>query len=374
MAEKLVAIAAGGTAGHVNPALALAEELSARGLEVLFFGQPQKLEGRLVPEAGFELSPLRVSGLDRSRPWTAVSALLRLARARRVVDEVFRDRPRPAAAVGFGAYVEVPLLGWCHDHGVPYAIHEQNSVVGLANRMMAAHARAICVAYPQAAEALVELAGPTTEVVETGNPVRASIVAGDGARARERHGIPPTAQLLVVFGGSLGARSINETMASIASRLLAHHPSLHVIHGTGREGFEAAEAALSLDGSMASRWHLEPYLDDMGDVLAAADLAVCRAGASSVAELAAAHVPAVLVPYPHATADHQTTNARWLADAGCAIVVPDDELQTPGFAETLDGLLGDGSRLEAMAASAAALGGERAAARLADVVCSLARG
>ena len=151
MNDKMtVAIAAGGTAGHINPALALAEELRDRGHHVVFVGQSHKLEGRLVPEAGFDFVPITVTGFDRSRPWTALSSLWRVNKAKRSLASLFSKVGKPDAAIGFGAYVEVPLLGWCKDAGVPYLLHEQNSVPGLANKMMSSHAARVCISVPAA--------------------------------------------------------------------------------------------------------------------------------------------------------------------------------------------------------------------------------
>ncbi len=366
----LVAIAAGGTAGHVNPALALAEELTRRGEDVLFFGQSTKLEGRLVPEAGFELVPLVVRGFDRSKPWTAVSAAAKLMKAKRDVREVISART-PEVAVGFGAYVEVPLLSECDRAGIPTVIHEQNSVVGLANRMMAKKAREVCISFPQAEAGFEGSLGPETKLVFTGNPVRRSVIEGNGARARESRGIPGDAEILVCFGGSLGAVALNEALAELKTRLLSVG-GLHVIHATGAEGYDATAAALALTPEEVERWHLSAYVNDMGDVLAASDLALCRSGASSVAELAAVALPSILVPYPHATADHQRVNASWLADAGAARIVDNDDLQTPAFADELVALLEDADQREAMAEAARSLGSAKAASLLADEVLSAA--
>ncbi len=367
----LVAIAAGGTAGHVNPALALAEELRSRGEDVLFFGQSTKLEGRLVPEAGFELVPLTMRGFDRSRPWTAVSAAAKLMKARKAVKGVIAER-RPAVAVGFGAYVEVPLLTECDHAGIPTLIHEQNSVVGLANRMMAKRAREVCISFPQAEAGFEGSLGPETRLVFTGNPVRRSVIEGDGARAREKRGIPTEAEVLVCFGGSLGAASINEALVHLKETLLSVE-GLHVIHATGADGFDATSEALALSEAEAARWHLSAYVDDMGDVLAASNLALCRSGASSVAELAAVALPSILVPYPFATADHQRTNASWLADAGCARIVDDDDLEAERFREELLSLLADGPERERMRERARSLGSAGAAEHLAREVLSFAR-
>lgn len=366
-----IAIAAGGTAGHINPALALAEELRGRGHEVEFFGRPSKLEGTLVPQAGFPLVDVEVTGFDRSRPWTALSSLWRVWSAKRALARRFREKGAPDAAIGFGAYVEVPLLGWCRDAHVPYLIHEQNSVPGLANKMMAPHAERVCISVP-AAKAVFEDAEKPGHVVLTGNPVRRSVIDGDRARGRESLGVPADATLLLVFGGSLGARTLNEGMARLKDRLLAV-PGLYVVQSTGKGGYDEAAAALALTPEEAERWKLVSYIDDMGDVLAAADLVLSRAGASSIAEIAAVGVPSILVPYPFATADHQTTNARFLVDEKAAVLFKDDEVATDAFADALLGLISKPGQRAAMRACASRLAQSRAAAALADQVESVAR-
>ena len=190
MTDKMtVAIAAGGTAGHINPALALAEELHDRGHHVVFVGQSRKLEGRLVPEAGFDFVPITVTGFDRSRPWTALTSLWRVNKAKRALASHFSKVGKPDAAIGFGAYVEVPLLGWCKGAGVPYLLHEQNSVPGLANKMMNSHAARVCISVP-AARSVFEREGDPDHVLMTGNPVRRSVIEGDRARGRKALGVP----------------------------------------------------------------------------------------------------------------------------------------------------------------------------------------
>lgn len=359
-----VAIAAGGTAGHINPALALAEELRRRGHHVTFYGRPSKLEGTLVPAAGFELVDVEVTGFDRSRPWTAVSSVWRVWQAKRALARRFGEGAAPDVAIGFGAYVEVPLLGWCKDAHVPYLLHEQNSVPGLANKMMSSHASRVCISVPAAREVFAR-EGEPDHVVLTGNPVRASVIAGSREAGRKALGVPADATMLLVFGGSLGARTLNEGMAALKGRLLAVE-GLHVVQSTGKAGYEDAAAALALTEEESVRWHLESYIDNMGDVLAAADLVLSRAGASSIAEIAALGVPAVLVPYPFATADHQTTNARYLTDAGAAVLFADDEVATPAFGEKLLELLEHADERQAMREAAAGLAQDQAAAKLAD--------
>ena len=367
-----VAIAAGGTAGHINPALALAEELRGRGHHVTFYGRPSKLEGRLVPAAGFELVPVEVTGFDRSRPWTAITSMYRVGAAQRALARRFKTLGAPDVAIGFGAYVEVPLLMWCRGSHVPYLLHEQNSVPGLANKMMASDAARVCISVP-AAEAAFERNGDASHVVLTGNPVRASVINASAEAGRESLGIPDGATVLLVFGGSLGAKTINEGMAALKGRLLGID-GLYVVHSTGKDGFEATVDALALTPDEQKRWRVMPYIDNMGDVLAASDLVLSRAGASSIAEIAALGIPAVLVPYPFATADHQTTNARYLTDAGAAVLFKDDEVKGAAFADELVGLLESPERRAAMREAARGLAQDKAASKLADQLEAVARG
>lgn len=368
MADTLeVAIAAGGTAGHINPALALAEELRSRGHHVTFFGQTRKLEGTLVPEAGFDFFPIRVTGFDRARPWTLVSALWRMRTAERSLTAHFAEVGAPDVAVGFGAYVEMPLMRWCNAHDVPYVLHEQNSVPGLANKTCAHDATTVCVSLPQATSAFDEHVGAQTALVVTGNPVRQSVIHADRAKGRAAFSVPEDKTMLLVFGGSLGARHLNEGVVALKDELLAR-PDLYVVHSTGKQLFDEVEAALDLSPEQRERWRVMPYIDNMGEALAAADLVLSRAGASSIAEIAALAVPSVLVPYPQATADHQTTNAHYLVDNGAALLLPDDQIDTPKFAEDVLGLLDDPQRRGRMRAAARDLGQDRAAKSLADQV------
>jgi len=365
-----VAIAAGGTAGHINPALALAEELAARGHQVEFFGQPKKLESTLVPQAGFPFNPIDVTGFDRSRPWTLVSALWRMRAAQKTIGRHFGSE-RPDVAVGFGAYIELPLINWCHAQGIPCVIHEQNSVPGLANKTSAAKVKTVCVSLPVAIDAFRGKVGPDTQIVVTGNPVRQSVIRADRAQGRRDLGIPEDATMLLVFGGSLGARHLNQGVAALKSKLLSRR-DLYVIHSTGKGEYDSVVQELALTQEESARWRVMPYIDRMGEALAAADLVLSRAGASSVAEIAALAVPSVLVPYPFATADHQTTNARYLVDAGAAVLLPDEKIDTPEFEDDLLGLVDDPARRQAMRDAARGLAQDKAALALADQVESAA--
>lgn len=368
MGKKLsVAIAAGGTAGHINPALALAEELSARGHDVAFFGQSRRLEGTLVPQAGFELTSLDVTGFDRSKPWTLFSALWRMRKAGRTLTKHFGEVGAPDVAVGFGAYIELALMQWCSKQGIPYVLHEQNSVPGLANKTASAKAERVCISLDAARDAFVSRVSSPDRIVLTGNPVRRSVVDASREAGRAAFGVGEDETLLLVFGGSLGARHLNEGVAALKGELLACE-GLRIVHSTGKELYDEVVAQLQLTDEEAKRWSVRPYIDNMGEALAAADLVLSRAGASSIAEIAALSVPSILVPYPFATADHQTTNARCLVDAGAAEMVADDDIDTEKFRGAVLDLVRDGARRDEMRQKAAGLGQAQAAAALADVV------
>ena len=370
MAKLEVAIAAGGTAGHVNPALALAEELRARGHNVRFYGQTRRLEGKLVPEAGFELVPIDVTGFDRSRPWTLFTALYHLAAEKRRLLKLMESKPEytPDVAIGFGAYIELPLMQAAAKKHIPVVLHEQNSVPGLANKQSAKSADLIAIAQPAVKEIFDAKKGAHTQIEVIGNPVRQSVLCGDAAAGRKRLGIPEDAFVLLVFGGSLGAAHLNAAITSRAHELLKND-SVHIIHSTGEADYEKTlEAVKSFSAEEQARYHVRPYIDDMGDMLAGADACVSRAGASSVAEISALAVPAILVPYPHATADHQTTNARFLVDSGAAVLVKDDQLDEKLFDEQLSRLINDESYRLGMKAASAGLAQDQAALRLADAL------
>jgi UDP-N-acetylglucosamine--N-acetylmuramyl-(pentapeptide) pyrophosphoryl-undecaprenol N-acetylglucosamine transferase len=345
-------IAAGGTAGHVVPALSVADELRAEGAEVAFIGG-ERAELELVPAAGYELHPIRAAGLNRRNPLRAARALgLAVAgagRAARLLREL-----RPDAVLGAGGYVAGPVGVAAVLRRVPLVLAEADSHLGLTNRALAPFARRVCLAF-----ALRGRGG--RRYLVTGRPVPPP--ATDRAAARGRLGIGADETSVLVFGGSLGARSINE--AAIAA--FGEAP-FHVLHVAGQRDYEALR-----ERERGQRYDLRPYLDleTFGQALLASDLVVARSG-GSVFEIALYGRPAVLVPYPHATADHQTTNARWMADAGAAVVIADDELTGPLLARTTAELLGDRGRLAAMARASSGLARPDAAAAVAHEVLAAA--
>ncbi|MHB1859852.1 MAG: UDP-N-acetylglucosamine--N-acetylmuramyl-(pentapeptide) pyrophosphoryl-undecaprenol N-acetylglucosamine transferase [Solirubrobacteraceae bacterium] len=345
VASRIV-IAAGGTAGHVVPALAVADELRSRGVEVHFVGGA-RAEAELVPAAGYPFSQLSVEGLSRSNPLKALRALARAALALPAAGRLLAELA-PAAVLGGGGYASGPVGLAALAAGVPLVLSEADSHVGLANRLLAHGARRVCLAFPPR-----DGVAPARCRV-TGRPVPAPKAQRE--RERERAGIEPQERCVVVFGGSLGARSIN--LAAIDA--LA---GLRVRHVCGRRDHDE----LAARGPLPWRYELIDYLDSDGfdRVLATADLIVARSG-GSVFEIAAHGLPAVLVPYPHATGGHQRGNARWMADAGAATVIDDAGLTPPRLRAVVAELLADRPRLSRMAAASRALARPHAAAEIAD--------
>lgn len=360
-----VLLSGGGTAGHIYPALTVADRLRADGHEVGFVGTPNGPEARLAKEAGLVFHAIRARGFDRSRPLTLPLALGRLAGSALRAWSLL-GRERPDVVVGFGGYVSLPVGAAAVVRRVPLVLHEQNSVPGMANRALSRRACAVGVTYRDS----VGRMKPGTRCEVTGNPVRESVLAADRECGRAALGLPDDAVVLLVFGGSRGARHINEAVVGLRDRLLSHE-AVHVVHVAGRDEVTAVKAALEgADGT--DRYRVYDYIEDMGSAIAAADVIVARAGATSIAEITALGRAAVLVPYPYATEDHQTLNARDVGRAGGAVLVPDADLDAEVFAETLEDLLADDARRAEMAAASRDLGVPDAADRLEKLILECA--
>ena len=251
---------------------------------------------------------------------------------------------------------------------MPVVVHEQNSVMGMANKFLAKRAASVALTYEVAGKDVAD----ASKLVVTGNPVRASIASATRAEGRLMLGVPEDATMLVVFGGSLGARHINQAVCALKSRLLAVD-DLYVVHITGPKEYDSVVECLALSKEESRRWTVMAYQDRMPETLAAADCAISRAGATSLAEISALGLPALLVPFPYATEDHQTTNAKAYVASGAAFMLPDDALDSEEFSEKLFALIEDESVRGAMRKAASGFETQDAAAKLAEVVCRCAR-
>ncbi len=341
--------------------MAVADELRASGATVSFLGTRERIEADLVPAAGYEIDFLKVRGIDRGNRLRGALAGVEAIAAVGTASRVLRHR-RPDVVMGGGGFVAGPaglaaVLG-----RTPLVLTEADSHLGLANRLLAGRARRVCLAFP--------IPGREGErYTVTGRPVPAAVLAADRVAARERFGIRPGARCLLVMGGSQGARSINEcAIAAFAERA---GRDFDVVHLAGQRDFAALQERLA-SASHSQRYTLLAYEPDLGDCLAACDLVLGRSG-GSIFELTAAGRPAVLVPYPHAAAGHQEGNAAWMAEAGAAAVIRDDELDAERLATEVASLLWDDERLGAMAAASASLAKPDAARRIADEVLAAVR-
>lgn len=345
--------------------MAVAAELRASGAEVSFLGTREKIEADLVPAAGYEIDFIKVRGIDRKNPLRAAragfEALGAVAAARRALRERGAD-----VVMGGGGYVAGPAGLAASLSGTPLVLTEADSHLGLANRLLARRARRVCLAFP--------IAGREGErYLVTGRPVPAAVLAADRGAARERFGIAPEARCLLVVGGSQGARSVN--FAAIEALAERGGRDFHVLHLAGERDHDELRRRLDA-AAHGERYTLLAYEPDLGDVLAAADLVLGRAG-GSIFEVTAAGRPAILVPYPHATGDHQSANAAWMERAGAATVVADSELGGGAGAERLRveiaAIFDEPGRLEAMATASRFLARPDAARRIADEVLGALR-
>ncbi|HEX5763469.1 MAG TPA: UDP-N-acetylglucosamine--N-acetylmuramyl-(pentapeptide) pyrophosphoryl-undecaprenol N-acetylglucosamine transferase [Solirubrobacterales bacterium] len=336
--------------------MAVADELRASGAEVSFLGTRERIEADLVPAAGYEIDFVRVRGIDRRNPLRAARAGLEALGATTTAARAIRRRGADVV-LGGGGFVAGPAGLGAVLTRTPLVLTEADSHLGLANRLLAGRAKTVCLAFPIAGR-------DGSRYVVTGRPVPAAVLEADRGAARGRFGIEPGERCVLVMGGSQGARSINE--CALAAFAEQEGRDFAVVHVSGRRDFASLRHRL-VAAPYKDRYTLLPYEPGLGDCLAACDLVVGRSG-GSIFELTATGRPAILVPYPHASAGHQATNAVWMAEAGAAVVIRDDELEADRLAVEVKALFDDPTRLGAMAAASAALAKPDAARRIADLV------
>jgi UDP-N-acetylglucosamine--N-acetylmuramyl-(pentapeptide) pyrophosphoryl-undecaprenol N-acetylglucosamine transferase len=366
-ASPTIVIGAGGTGGHIYPGLALAEAIRevAPGAQIIFTGTERGLERRLVPAAGFQLRTFDMIPFAGRSRYLMPAALVRASlQARRLLRWVGAD-----VAIGMGGYSSAPLIAGARLAGVPSLIHESNAVPGRANRFSARFTRNVAVAF----EASVPHFRGLRDYRVVGMPLMPELAAFDRAalrdRARRRLGVTGDTCLVMVNGGSQGATRLNEAAVELAARW-RNRADLRFVVKAGREGSGELNRRLAAAGAHGIATAVD-YIDRMDLAYAASDLMVCRAGSATVAELGRVGLPAVLVPYPHAPHDHQTRNARVLADGGAAVLLPDAQVGAERLGEVLGPLIADPVRRARMGAAARATGQDEAAARLAAWVLEL---
>ena len=354
-----VLIAGGGTGGHIIPALAVARELVVKhSAAVLFLGTSRGMETRLVPAAGFQLRLIEVGPLKNVSLATRISTMLDLPRSVFACRRLIREF-KPDVVFGVGGYASGPGMAAAISLGVPTMAFEPNAMPGLANRRVGKHVQAAAVNFPAAATYF-----RNAEV--TGIPVRPEFFNLPQADADTPH--------LLVFGGSQGARLFNTTLPAIARGLLDAVPGLSILHQAGARHAESTEAAYRNSGADPARWQVSGFLDDMPARFAQANLVMARSGASTVAELAAAGKPALLVPFAAAADDHQTRNAEEMVNVGAAVMLKESDLADPDTVlDRLVQLLTSADRLAAMSAAAITQAHPQAAAVIANRLVSLAK-
>ena len=357
MAQLRVLIAGGGTGGHIIPALAVARALQSHyNAEILFVGTARGLESRLVPDAGFNLQLIHVGQFNNVSLFTRLRTLFSLPLSVLSCSRLI-SRFKPQVVFGVGGYASWPTMAAAILRGIPTIAFEPNAVPGLANRLIGKYVRRGVVNFQQAARWF-----RNAEV--TGIPVRTEFFSLPAPPATPPH--------LLVFGGSQGARILNNALPQIAGKLLAAIPGLTILHQAGAHHAASTEAAYKASGADLTRITVAPFLDDMPARFARANLILARGGASTVAELAAAAKPALLVPFAAAADAHQLRNTQAMQQAGAAELIEESELTTPApLEEKLIALLRDPARLTQMSAAARTLAHPNADQRIADIIASL---
>ncbi len=345
-----IIIAGGGTGGHVIPALAIAQQLKKQfGAEILFIGTARGIETRLVPQAGFPLELIQVGALKNVSLMTRAKTMFDLPRAIAASSRMLSEFD-PEVVIGVGGYASGPAMVAAIRRRLPALAFEPNVVPGFANRMIARWVSAAAVHFEETCRYF-----PNCRV--TGVPVREAFFS-----IAPKTGGPPT---LLVFGGSQGARAINQAMIESLAGLRARIPGIRIIHQTGQRDYDHVLAAYQLSGISGE---VHKFIDDMPGTFARADVLVCRSGASTVGEITAAGKPAIFVPFPAAADDHQNVNARALERAGAAVVVEESNLGATYLVETIAALLGDAPRLQNMSAAARSLAHPLAVEEIADMI------
>ena len=362
---KRFLISGGGTGGHIFPAVSIANEIRRRypDAEILFVGAENRMEMEKVPAAGYEIKGLPVCGFDRKNLLKNVRVLIKLYRSMRMAKSILRDFA-PDIAIGVGGYASGPMLKEAQKRGIPTLIQEQNSYAGVTNKLLAKGAAAICVAYEG-----MERFFPAEKIVMTGNPVRRNLLlcTTDPADARRSFGLDPDRRTILVVGGSLGARTVNESIIAALPDIAAAN-DVQVIWQTGKYYDESTRKAL--EASAAKNVVRMPFIGNMDVAYRAADLVVSRAGASSISELQLLGKPSILVPSPNVAEDHQTKNALALADRGAAIMVRDAE-SVEKLGSTMLATVHDEALLAKLAANVEKMALRNADERIVDCVMKI---
>ena len=371
--RKRILLSGGGTGGHIYPALAIADELKRRfpDAEIRFAGTKEGLESQIVPQGGYQLELLRAAGIERRFTFENI---INLSQATSGLWDAYRllKRFRPDVVIGTGGYVCGPLLFNAGLQKLPILLQEQNAILGVTNRLVQRFAGRIALG---AGEAVSGISGDMRRVKVTGNPVRPEFFSITRETARAKMGLKADEKLIVLAGGSRGARSLNHNSIEL-HRLVESNPSYRLIHATGSSQWEDMKqifSDLGLPLESPNRKTI-PYLENMPEVLRGTDFIVSRAGALALAEIAVCGVPSLLIPYPHAAENHQEANGKAFVRAGAAQLIVDRELTGPKMVEAVEKSISDSKKWLAMQASALTLGKPDATQMIADLAVELIEG
>lgn len=367
-----IIISGGGTGGHIYPAITIAREIAklADNCEILFVGTKQGLEADIIPKEGFNFATIEVRGLERKLSWKNVQTLFATVGSVWKSIQIIRDF-KPDVVIGTGGYVCGPVLLAASLLKIPSMIQEQNVIPGITNKILARFVDKIAIGYKEAQAYFREY--KPEQIVFTGNPIRPEVMSATREEGQAALGLSPDKLTLLVVGGSRGARSINNAMLGVYKHFNGH-ARIQILHVTGQNEYNSivdhckqAGIELSGDGNII----IKPYLYNMPLALAAADLAIFRAGAVGLAELTARGIPAILVPYPYAAENHQEFNAKALEKQGAACVIKDKELSSAFLIDTIEKLIGNPETLSDMANKSRELGRPQAAETIARLALSL---
>lgn len=372
-----IIISGGGTGGHIFPAVSIANAIKELrpGAEILFVGAEGRMEMQRVPDAGYRIIGLPVAGFDRKHLWKNFAVLVKLARSQWKARKIIKDF-KPLVAVGVGGYASGPTLKTAGMMGIPTLIQEQNSYAGVTNKLLAQKARKICVAYEG-----MEKFFPADKIIMTGNPVRQNLFGHSITRqeAAELFGLDPAKKTILILGGSLGARTINQTLTAALETMRAH-PDIQFIWQTGKIYIEQVKQAIvAFTGEAVRHPHITAipnlyvtdFIKDMAKAYTLADLVISRAGAGSISEFCLLHKPVILVPSPNVAEDHQTKNALALVNKDAALYVKDAEAMEKLIPTALE-TIADDNRLQALSSNIARLALPDSARRIAEEVLKLA--
>lgn len=362
-----IIISGGGTGGHIFPAISIANAI--KQLEptanILFVGALGRMEMQRVPDAGYDIKGLPVCGFDRKHLWKNIKVLYKLWQSRRLAKAIIKEF-KPNAAVGVGGYASGPTLNQCASLGVPYLIQEQNSYAGVTNKLLAKRASKICVAYEG-----MDRFFPSDKIILTGNPVRQNILQNNisKADARKAFQLDPEKKTILIIGGSLGARTINESILQHLSDI--RNSDVQFIWQTGKVYKEAIAKRLEGEEPLANL-HVTDFISDMASAYAAADMVISRAGASSISEFCLLGMPVILVPSPNVAEDHQTKNALALVNKQAAVYVKDAEAPKK-LINTALSIVNDESKLNELHQNILGMALKNSAERIAEEVLKIAK-